>query len=103
MAEGTITPANATETIIGAELTAAGVYTLTLDLTNMIAGNDYIFRAYTKTLTAGAYALAIEGRFTNVQGIKVAVLPPIKSPYALKFTYEAVSGVTFFDWRVDSL
>jgi hypothetical protein len=103
MAEGTITPANATETIIGAELTEAGAYTLTLNLTNMVAGNDYIFRAYTKTLTGGAYALAAEGRFANVQGVKVAVFPPIKSPYAIKFTYEAVSGTTAFEWRVDSL
>lgn len=117
IANGTKTAtAGGTEDTLDTE-SSAGVFTLTVNLKNMVNGDIVVLRAYQKVLTGdGQQWLCYSATFpnkagdaaavgSNAQGDVVTVSPPIVSGAAsLVFTLTQTAGsARDFPWRVDQL
>lgn len=107
--------------VIGTEHTlltegAAGIYTLTVQLKNMVAGDTVELRAYEKVLTGDANeTLVFEQSYANKQGDGAAPgssaagpvivkSVPVESPFSLKWTLKQTAGTgRAFDWREDQI
>ena len=95
---------------------AAGIYTLTVQLKNMVNGDVLELRAYAKVLTGDANPLCVyEQSYAHAQGdgaaagssAKGAVVvksPPVESPFSLIWTLKQTAGTgRSFDWREDQI
>jgi hypothetical protein len=95
--------------------TGSGIFTLMVDLVNMVAGDAVTLRAYTKVLTGGTAHLIYGQTFGNAQGDGVTVgskaggmvivkSPPIESPFQLVWTLTQELGTgRNFPWREDQI
>jgi hypothetical protein len=114
-AHGTQSATVGTEHTLDTE-SAAGIFTVTVDLTNMVSGDTVIIRAYEKALTGGTDKLLYTSpMYQGVQGDAAApgskavgeVLvqsDPVVSAFECVFTLHQVAGTSRnFDWRVDQL
>lgn len=102
---------NTEHTLVNANATA-GVWQLTVDLSNMAVGDTLELRAFVKTLTGDTNPkLAFYAQFADVRGDGAAPgsaangevvvdSPPITSPYAISFTLKQTAGTgRSFNWR----
>ena len=117
IASGTQTAtAGGTEDTLNTE-SGAGVFTLTVNLKNLVNGDVVVLRAYQKVLTGDSQQFeCYNAVFSNVQGDAAAVgsnaqgdvvtaSPPLVSGAAsLVFTLTQTAGAArTFPWRVDQL
>lgn len=77
-----------------ATLTAAGVYSLATDLSNMAAGDQITIRAKVKTRSASASKQHYFTVFTDVQSSVVPIGVPVPVPHEVVFTLEQNSGAS---------
>lgn len=114
-AHGTQTTVVGTEHTLNTE-SIAGIFTVTVDLTNMVSGDTVIIRAYQKALTGGTDKLLYTSpMYSGLQGDAAApgskavgeVLvqsDPIVSAFECVFTIHQIAGsARTYDWRVDQL
>lgn len=114
-ANGTQTAVIGTEHTLDAE-TTAGVYTITVNLKNMVNGDILQLRVYKKVLTGDAQSwLMYEAEYSNLQGDAAAVgskangevlviSPAIVGAFGCTFTLLQTAGTgRAFPWVVDQL
>lgn len=81
--------------------TAAEVYVLAVNLTNMASGDITILRVKTKVLTGGSAALAFIETFSGAQTQKVAYSDPIPSAHSVECTLEQTDGTgRSYEWSL---
>ena len=115
LARGTQAAVIGTEHTLDAEA-GAGVYTLTVNLRNMVNGDIVQLRVYQKVLTGDAQQwLLYEAEYSNVQGDAAAVgskangevltaSPAIVAAFGATFTLLQTAGTgRNFDWIVNQL
>lgn len=94
--------------------TSSGTYQTSVNLLNMVAGDEVELRVYTKTLTGDAQNyLAYSAYYTgdagdgaasggSASGEMIVFSPPVGSPYQFVATLKQVAGTArSFPWRVD--
>lgn len=87
-----------------ATTTAAKVYDLSVDTSNMINGDVLELRIKRKVLTGGAEALLFYAVFSHAQSEPVKVSVPVVAPYGATFTLKQTAGTAkAFPWSVESL
>jgi hypothetical protein len=115
LAHGTTTPTVNAESTLDTE-TGAGVYVITVNLKNMVAGDAVELRAYKKVLTGDSTkGLVSIGSFANKQGDAadvgskaygeiLAQSIPIVAAFGVVFTLLQTAGTArAFDWVVDQI
>ena len=81
--------------------TAAEVYILAVNLSNLVSGDVVVLRVKTKVVSAGAAALAFEQTFTGAQAEDVAYSEPVPSAHSAAFTLEQTDGTgRSFEWSI---
>lgn len=90
-----------------ATITAAGVYVLRVDTTNMVADDRMVLRAKTESrVSETALLLLYEVAFSDVQFEVLKDSPPIASPASgqCRFTLEQTDGTgRVFEWSIIDL
>lgn len=87
-----------------ATITAAGVYTLQVDVNNHVLGDVTKLRAYLKTRSGDSSRLLYETTVPHVTTEKVIVSPPVAAVHEVKYTLLQSAGTgRSFDWSVFSL
>jgi len=88
---GTLT-LTSSEATVNASQTSSGTYVLSLDLTNMAAGDVVELTIYTKTLTGSTERLLDRVSWANAQGQPAFQTVPIVSPYQITFKLKQPTG-----------
>ncbi len=97
---GTQTATISTEHTLATE-TAASVYILAVNLTNMVSGDVTTLRVKPKVLTGGSNTLAFEATFTGAQGVDVVYSEPVPSVHSAVFTLQQTAGTgRAYEWSV---
>jgi hypothetical protein len=94
-----------TEHTLGAAITAAGIYILTVDIANLVAGEIVELRAYGKARSSDTERLlfgpAIYGPIVPAQLLVYST--PVVSPHSVKFTLKQTAGTgRAFPWAIYS-
>jgi hypothetical protein len=71
---------------------ADGVYQLFLDLSALVAGDEYELKVYEKVSSAGTQRLVESFRFAGVQGSPHTVLPSLILMHGWDFTLQKIAG-----------
>lgn len=99
-ANGTQTATVTTEHSLSTR-TAAGIYQLVVDLSNMVNGDEVELRVKHKVLSGSSAALEEYAIYVNAQDIDVVRSVPIPSVDYIEFTLKQTVGTgRNFDWAV---
>lgn len=100
---GTLTSTVGTEQTLE-DITSAGYYMSTVDLTNMAAGDVVLLKLYKKVLSGGSLVLVDQSTFNGVQAAPCALSLTYESLYEIKFTlYQTAGSSRTFPWTVDQV
>lgn len=101
-ASGTQTATIGTEhTLSGGNLLGPKTFTLMVDTTNMVAGDELQLRIKTKTLSGGTETLAYMCTIVGAQDIPQKISIPIPVPNSATFTLKQTAGTgRAFPWNV---
>jgi len=80
------------EQTLGAAQTTAGIYTLSLDLSTMAAGDVVEVYVYTKARSASTQRLSSIIPFADAQGRPTKVLRAFDSPHSIEFKIKQPTG-----------
>lgn len=93
-----------TEHTLYNETTDNLILQLTVDLSNMVAGDIVELRVKEKVLSGGSTAQALMATFAHVQANPVAKSIPLPCAYDGTFTLKQTAGTgRNYPWRVDSI
>lgn len=101
---GSQTATISTEHDLGTAITAAGVYVLVVDATNMVNGDTLELRAKTKCKSGSTARLAYFATYVHAQTELNKYSVPIPVTDSLLFTLKQTAGTgRAFDWNILSL
>lgn len=81
--------------------TAAEVYVLAVNLSNMAAADTTVIRVRAKVLSGGSAAIAFEQSYSDAQVEDVIYTDPIPSAHSAAFTIEQTDGTgRSYEWSV---
>lgn len=100
-ANGTASPAVGAGATTLTTQTTAGVYVLTVNLSNMASGDTVTVKARGKALSGGAAADMMTRTFTGAQTVPVRQSLPVLAEHEVVFTIEQSAGTArSFPWSV---
>lgn len=101
---GTQTAVIDTEHTLGTAVTAAGIYSISVDTSNLTNGDILELRGKKKILPGGAEKTYLLGTFRDVQADPAKDSLPMISLYSCSFTLKQVAGTgRAFDWNIQAL
>lgn len=98
------TTTDGTEQTLASAASAAGIYQLLIDTTNMVDGDQIELRAYTKSNGSATEHQAYFASFANAQTDLVKMSLPIATAADIKFTVKRTAGTDrAYQWGVLNL
>lgn len=90
-----------TEHTLGTAITAAGIYQLVVDCTNMVAADVLELRIYTKCKSGSTERLAFYATYSNAQNELNKYSVPLPADVSFKATLKQTAGTgRVFDWNI---
>lgn len=98
---GSQTATIGTEHTLGSAITAAGVYQLVVDTTNMVAADVLELRIYTKAKSGSTERLTYYATYANTQNELNKMSVPVPIDTSFKATLKQTAGTgRVFDWNI---